>query len=78
MLHCQYWILTGTPPGCHVVIPYHGDPAVLDLQDQPLYKIQQFTNGVYVGLGQLKVLDLSLGGSRASQPASSPAPTPPG
>jgi hypothetical protein len=50
----------------------------LDLQDQPLYKIQQFTNGVYVGLGQLKVLDLSLGGSRASQPASSPAPTPPG
>jgi hypothetical protein len=29
-----------------VAAPCHGDPVVLDLQDQPLHVLQQFTDGV--------------------------------
>ena len=35
----------------------------LDLHDLPLLEFQQFIDGVDVGVGQLKALDLSLGGS---------------
>lgn len=44
--------------------------AALALQDQPLHKIQQFIDRVNVWLGQLKALNLSLGGSQVvSTPA---------
>jgi hypothetical protein len=39
---------------------------------------QQFLDGVDVGVGQLKVLTLGLGGSWVAHPASSPAPPLPG
>ena len=74
LLHYQYWILSGTHLGYSLVALGH---AALDLQDWPFYVLQQLTDGVDVGLGQLKALDLSLGGSRVGQPTSSPAPTPP-
>jgi hypothetical protein len=41
----------------------HGDPEALDLQDQPHHAPQQFIAGLDVGVSQLKVLDLGLGGS---------------
>ena len=63
LLHCQYWILTRTPLGFLVVGLCHGDLKALGLQDQPLHVLQWFIDGVDVGLGQLKVLDLDLGGS---------------
>lgn len=40
--------------------PCHGDPAALDLQDWPLHVLQQFIDGLDVGLGQLKPLELGL------------------
>lgn len=48
----------------------------MDLQDQPLYQLQQLIDGVDVGVGQLRALDLGLGG--IGQPTSSPMPVPPG
>ena len=60
LLLCQYWILTGTPLGRPVVALYHGDPATLDLQDQPRHSLQHIINGVGVGVGQLRALDLGL------------------
>ena len=59
----QYWILTGTPLGHPVVALCHGDPVVLDQQDKPFRDPQQFIDNVNFGVGQLKVLDLGLGGS---------------
>jgi hypothetical protein len=53
------WGLLGYP----VVVRCHEDPAALNLWDWPLHTLQQFTNRVDVGLGQLKALDLGLGGS---------------
>ena len=41
----------------------HGDPAALDLQDWPLSELQQFIDGVDVGVGQFKALGLGVGGS---------------
>lgn len=46
-------------------------------QDWPLQGPHQFIGGVDVGVGQPRALDLGLGGSRVSQPASSPAPSTP-
>ena len=37
--------------------------SALDLQGLPFHMLQQFTDGVDVGVGQLKVLDLGLGGN---------------
>ncbi|MEJ1277590.1 hypothetical protein NN561_008507 [Cricetulus griseus] len=39
------------------------------LQDWPLHALQQFIDGVGIGMGQLKVLDLGLGGSSVDQPS---------
>ena len=63
LLHYQYWILTGSPLGYTFVSLCHGDPTTLDLQDQPFHILWQFIDGVDVGMGQLKALDLGLGGS---------------
>ena len=41
-----------------VVALCHGDPAALVLQDQRLQMLQQFIDGVYVGVGQLQALSL--------------------
>ena len=41
----------------------NGDPLALDLQEWLLHKLQQFTDGVDAGVGQLKALDLGLVGS---------------
>lgn len=41
----------------------NGDPLALDLQEWLLHKLQQFTDGVDAGVGQLKALILGLGGS---------------
>ena len=46
-----------------VVVLCHGDPAALSLQDQLFCLLQQFIDGVDVGVDQLKALDLGKGGS---------------
>jgi hypothetical protein len=58
-----YWMLTGTSLRYSIVALCHGDPATLDQQDQPFYTLQQIIHGVDAGVGQHKVLDLSLGGT---------------
>jgi hypothetical protein len=55
LLHHQYWILIETPLRYPIV--------ALNLQDQPLYALQQFIGGVDTGVGKLIALDLCLGGS---------------
>lgn len=56
----QYWILTGTPLGYPAIALSHGDPQALNLQDQPLYILQQqFIGGEEVWVGESKALDLS-------------------
>jgi len=55
LLHYQYMILTGTPLRYPVVVPCYGEPSAMDLQNWPLYVIQQFVDELHVGLGQLKV-----------------------
>jgi hypothetical protein len=44
----------------------------LDLQDRPLHKLQQFIDGMDVGVDQLKTLDLGLCSSWVGQLTSSP------
>ena len=56
--HHQYWDLTGTPLGYPAVALCHECPAALNLQDWPLHTLQQFIDGVDVGVGQFKALDL--------------------
>ena len=56
----------------------HGDPVVLDLQNQPLHVLQHFMDGVDIGVGQFKALDLGPRAIRASQPTNYPALLPPG
>ena len=43
-----------------VVAMGQGHPVPLDLQDQSLHVLQQFINGVDVGVGQFKALDPGL------------------
>lgn len=43
-------------------------------KDWPFHMLQQFKDEVNFGIGQLKALDLGLGGSWVDQPTSSPAP----
>ena len=51
----------GSSPGVLLVILLL--PCVTEiLQDQPLCVLQRFIDGVAVGTGQLKALDLGLGG----------------
>lgn len=64
MEHYRYWMLTGTFLRHPVVALCREDPQALVLQDQPLHTLQQFTDDVDAGLGQLKALD----GSGAGQP----------
>lgn len=56
-------MFAGTPPGSPVVALRCGDLIALDLQDQPLRVLQQFTEVVDVGVNELKALNLGLGGS---------------
>ena len=58
----SFWILTGTHLSYPVVALGHGDLVVLDLWDWSLHTLQQFINGVDVGMGQFKALDLGLRG----------------
>ena len=53
----------GSALGNLVVALCHEDPAALDLQDWPFYKLQQSIHRVDTGVGQLKALDLFLGSS---------------
>lgn len=53
-----------------LLLPCHGDPEALHLQDWPVPMLQKFTDEVDVGLGQFKALELDLG--------SCPELTPPG
>lgn len=46
LLYYIYWILTGTRLGYSVSAPCHGDPAALDLQNQPFHMPQQFIVGI--------------------------------
>jgi hypothetical protein len=56
--------LIGTPPSYPVVALCHGDPAALEQQDWLFQESQTFTDGIDFGVGRLRALDLSLGGSR--------------
>jgi len=56
----------------------HGNPTALDLQDQSFQALQQSIDEVDVEVGQLKAMNLELGGSLLGQPANSSAPEPPG
>lgn len=61
-----YTIRAGSSPGLLLgilLLPGHGDPAALHLQAWSLHALQQFIDGVDVGVGQPKALDLGLGGS---------------
>ena len=51
------------PPSYPVVALCHGDPAALDQQDWPFHVPQPVMDDVDFGVGQLKALDLRLGGS---------------
>ena len=75
LLHHQYQILTRTPSQISSSSLCHRDPAALDLYSQSLYAFHQFIDGVDVGMGRLKALDL--GSSWVpTQPSSSPKPSP--
>ena len=67
--------LAGTPLEYLSVALYCGDPAALGLQDRPLHMLQQITDGVDVGSGQVINLVLGLGSDRVGIPTrvSSPA-----
>jgi len=54
----QYWIVTGAPLRYPVFALCHGGPSALDLQDWPFHTLQQIIDGVDIGVGQLKALDL--------------------
>ena len=54
--------LTGTPLKYTVVALCHGDPVALNLSDPALHVLQQFINGVDVGVSQFKALDVGLRG----------------
>ena len=56
----------------------HGYLAALDLQDKTFHEPQQVTDDVDFGVGQLRALDLGLGGSWADHLTCSPLPIPPG
>ena len=68
LLHPRYWALTGTPLKYPIVSLYHGAPAALDLQVQPMLQ----PDGKDVGVGYRTVLVLGLGHSWVGQPASFP------
>ena len=63
LLHYDCWALIGTPLGYPVVALCRGGPAALGLQDLSLHVLQQITDGVDVGVGQLIALILGLGGA---------------
>ncbi|KAL6031843.1 hypothetical protein STEG23_030819, partial [Scotinomys teguina] len=57
------WALTGAPLRYPVVALCHGGPSALILLDQFLHVLQQFIDGMGVGLDQLIALVLGLGGN---------------
>jgi len=73
-----YTINTGSSLGLlsdMVLFPSVVEILQLGSVGQALHMLQQFIHGVDVGIGQLKTLDLGLGGSWACQPTSCPEPT---
>ena len=61
-----------------IVALCHGDPLVLDLSNQTLRTLEQFIDGVDVGMGQFKALDLGLRSVLDGQTTSSPTLMPSG
>ena len=53
----------GILPGYLAVALCHPDPAALDQQDWPFHTSQPFAYDTDLGVGQLRALDLGLGGS---------------
>jgi hypothetical protein len=75
LLHNQYWLLIRTLLRYPADALCHGDHATLDLQNWPFHKLHQFIDGVNVEVGQLKALNLGLGGSWVGQSELSCVPT---
>ena len=73
LLQYQCWNLTRTPLRYSFVTLYHRDLVTLDKYNQFLHVLQQFSDGFYVGKGQLKALDLDLIGSWIVLSANFPA-----
>lgn len=69
-------MLTVTPLSYPVVALCREDPTALDLKDWSFHLLQQFIGRVDVPVGQLRPLDLGLGGSCVGQFTSSPMPAP--
>jgi hypothetical protein len=70
-------ILTGSPHNNPVVVALcHGDPEALEQQNQPFHESQPFEDDADFGMGQLRALNLSLGGSWAGQYSGFPLPAP--
>ena len=61
--HYQYWIAISASLRYHVVALCYGDADALGLQDWPPHVLQQFVDGMNVGVGQLRALALGLGRS---------------
>ncbi|KAL6038852.1 hypothetical protein STEG23_017079, partial [Scotinomys teguina] len=61
--HHQHWTLTETSLRYPTLALSNGDPAVMVLLDQSLLTPQQVIDGINVGVGQLKALDVDLGDS---------------
>lgn len=77
LLHYLYWIFTGTSLGYPVIGLCHRDPTTLNMQNWSLHTFQPFIDGIIIGLGQLKALNLGMCGSWVGQSVSFSAPTPP-
>lgn len=60
-------MLTVTPLSYPVVALCREDPTALDLKDWSFHLLQQFIGRVDVPVGQLRPLDLGLGGSCVGQ-----------
>ena len=63
LLHYLYWIFTGTSLGYPVIGLCHRDPTTLNMQNWSLHTFQPFIDGIIIGLGQLKALNLGMCGS---------------
>lgn len=70
------WALSGIPLIYPVISLCHGDPAVLDLQDQSLHMLQLIIDGIDVG-GPTQSPGPGPGWLGVGQPASRPLSSPP-
>jgi hypothetical protein len=62
-IYYQSWILIGTHLGYSVVFPCHGKPTLWLCRTSLFMCFSSFVDGGAFRVGQLKVLDLGLGGS---------------